>query len=141
MLAGQGTFEVGDEGRAISGEIFVHGLRFSARAATRVAIFLRSIRHAARWQGMGDLDRLHARMAQAAAALDFEEASRLRDRIALMRGGASLEEAVGAETTGLKRQQPSAMGLGTSQQKLTPPAGWKPPTKPDPMTKGRSRRR
>jgi hypothetical protein len=90
---------------------------------------------------MDDLDRLQARMAQAVAALDFEEASRLRDRIALIRGGASIEEAEGADTTGLKRQQPGAMGLGTSQQKVTPPPGWKPPPRPDPMTSGRSRRR
>jgi hypothetical protein len=46
-----------------------------------------------------------------------------------------------ANTAGLKRQQPGAMGLGTSQQKVTPPAGWKPPPKPDPMTKGRPRGR
>ncbi len=80
-------------------------------------------------------------MANAAAALDFEEASRLRDRIALMRGGASFKEAEGVDTSGLERQQPGAMGLGTSQQKITPPAGWKPPAKPNPMTKGKTRRR
>ena len=80
-------------------------------------------------------------MAAAAAALDFEEARRLRDRIILVRGGASLDEAEAADTAGLKRQQPGAMGLGTSQQKLTPPPGWTPPPRPDPMTKGRSRRR
>jgi len=109
--------------------------------APTVANFARSIRRAGRWQGMDDLDELQARMAAAAAALDFEEASRLRDRIALVRGGASIEAAEAADTTGLMRQQPGAMGLGTSQQKVTPPAGWKPPAKPDPMTKGRSRRR
>jgi len=80
-------------------------------------------------------------MRQAAAALDYEEARRLRDLIALVRGGASLEEAEAADTAGLKRQQPGAMGLGTSQQKVSPPAGWKPPARPDPMTRGRSRRR
>ena len=80
-------------------------------------------------------------MAAAAAALDFEEARRLRDRIILVRGGASLDEAEAADTAGLKRQQPGAMGLGTSQQKLTPPPGWTPPPRPAPMTKGRSRRR
>ena len=89
---------------------------------------------------MDDLDQLQTRMEAAAAALDFEEARRLRDRIALIRGGASIDAAGTADTTGLKRQQPGAMGLGTSQQKLTPPPGWKPPSKPDPMTKGRSRR-
>ena len=80
-------------------------------------------------------------MAAAAAALDFEEARRLRDLIALVRGGASIDEAAAADTAGLTRQQPGAMGLGTSQQKVSPPPGWKPPPKPDPMTKGRSRRR
>ena len=90
---------------------------------------------------MDDLDQLQARMAAAAAALDFEEASRLRDRIALIRGGASIDEAEAVDTAGLRRQQPGAMGLGTSQQKVTPPPGWKPPRKPHPMTSGRSRRR
>ena len=80
-------------------------------------------------------------MAAAASALDFEEARRLRDLIALVRGGASIDEAAAADTAGLTRQQPGAMGLGTSQQKVSPPPGWKPPPKPDPMTKGRSRRR
>ena len=89
---------------------------------------------------MTDLDDLEARMAAAAAALDYEEARRLRDLIALVRGGASIDEAVAADTAGLKRQQPGAMGLGTSQQKVTPPPGWKPPRRPDPMTRGRSRR-
>ncbi len=80
-------------------------------------------------------------MTAAAAALDFEEARRLRDRIALVRGGASIDQAEAADTEGLKRQKPGAMGLGTSQQKVTPPPGWKPPPRPDPMTRGRSRRR
>jgi hypothetical protein len=90
---------------------------------------------------MDDLGKLEARMAKAAAALDYEEARRLRDLIALVRGGASLAEAEAADTAGLKRQQPGAMGLGTSQQKVSPPSGWKPPPRPDPMTSGRSRRR
>jgi hypothetical protein len=77
---------------------------------------------------------LRLRMEAAAAAMDFEEARRLRDRINLMRGGASEREAGEADTSGLVRQQPGSMGLGTSQQRTTPPAGWKPPPKPDPMT-------
>ena len=84
---------------------------------------------------------LHRRMEEAAAAMDFEEAWRLRDRIALIRGGASLEEAQSADTSGVVRQQPGRMGLGTSQQRVTPPEGWTRPPKPDPMTSGRSRRR
>ncbi len=80
-------------------------------------------------------------MAEAAAALDFEEARRLRYRIALIRGGAPIDQAKAADTDGLTRQQPGAMGLGTSQQKVTPPPGWTPPRKPDPMTKHHSKRR
>lgn len=80
-------------------------------------------------------------MTAAAAALDFEEAKRCRDRISLMRGGATAADAERADLSGIARQQPGAMGLGTSQQRATPPAGWQPPEKPDPMTAGRSRRR
>ncbi len=90
---------------------------------------------------MDTLDRLQALMAAAAEALDFEEARRLRDRIALIRGGATIDQAEAADTAGLQRQKPGAMGLGTSQQKVTPPPGWTPPPRPDPMTRGRSRRR
>jgi len=88
-----------------------------------------------------EIDDLRDRMEAAAAALDFEEAKRLRDRISLLRGGASAEDLGDVDTAGLTRQVPGAMGLGTSQQRVTPPAGWKPPRKPDPMTTGRSRPR
>jgi hypothetical protein len=84
---------------------------------------------------------LRLRMEEAAAAMDFEEARRLRDRIALIRGGASRQEAERADSSGLDRQQPGRMGLGTSQQRVSPPEGWTRPPKPDPMTSGRSRRR
>jgi hypothetical protein len=87
------------------------------------------------------VETLRERMEAAAEALDFEEAKRLRDRISLMRGGATAGEAEAAETSGLARQRPGAMGLGTSQQRVEPPAGWKPPPKPDPMTRGRGSRR
>lgn len=86
------------------------------------------------------LSDLHRLMEAAAGAMDFEEARRLRDRINLVRGGATLEEAEQVDTAGLVRQQPGAMGIGTSQQRVTPPAGWKPPRKPDPMTQGSNRR-
>jgi len=72
---------------------------------------------------------LRRRMADAAAALDYEEAKRLRDMLAALEG---------AE---IRVQQPGAMGLGTSQQRMTPPPGWVKPVRPDPMTKGRSKPR
>jgi hypothetical protein len=87
------------------------------------------------------LGELHRRMEAAAAALDYEEARRLRDRINLIRGGADQAAAAAADTSGLERQQPGAMGLGTSQQRAETPPGWTPPPRPDPLTKGRSRRR
>jgi UvrB/uvrC motif len=86
------------------------------------------------------IETLRQRMESAALALNFEEAKHCRDQIAIMRGGATSDEADHADFTGLDRQKPGAMGLGTSQQRLTPPAGWKRPTKPDPMTAGRSSR-
>lgn len=79
---------------------------------------------------------LQAKMEAAALDLDFEEAKRCRDKINLMRGGATADEADKADFTGVVRQQPGAMGLGSSQQRVTPPAGWKPPAKPDMMTSG-----
>lgn len=88
-----------------------------------------------------DLADLQARMEAAAAALDFEETRRLRDRIALLRAGAEPGEAAAADTSGLTRQQPGAMGIGTSQSRPVRPEGWVPPRKPDPMTAGRNRRR
>eukprot|EP01035_Chromulina_nebulosa_P001038 gene1038-biopygen881 len=88
-----------------------------------------------------DAAALRARMEAAAAAMDFEEARRLRDLLSLMRGGASRAEAEASDTAGLTRQQPGRMGLGTSQQRMTPPPGWTPPAKPDPMTRQRSKPR
>ncbi|RYG86191.1 MAG: excinuclease ABC subunit B, partial [Alphaproteobacteria bacterium] len=45
-----------------------------------------------------------------------------------------------ADTSGLVRQQPGAMGIGTSRQRPVPPPGWKPPPKPDLKTSGRRRK-
>ncbi|WP_454883886.1 UvrB/UvrC motif-containing protein [Sphingomonas oryzagri] len=83
---------------------------------------------------------LQRRMDAAASALDFEEARRLRDRINLIRGGASPAEAAHADTSGLARQQLGSMGLGTSRQRPVTPPGWRPPPKPDLMTSGRKRK-
>ena len=82
-------------------------------------------------------EELRERMEAAAAALDFEEASRLRDQLSLLRGASDVAGEI--DTSGLERQRPGAMGLGTSQQRMTPPPGWQAPAKPDPMTRGRSR--
>ena len=87
------------------------------------------------------IEDLRRRMEAAAAAMDFEEASRIRDRISLLRGADGDEIAAETDTSGLERQQPGRMGLGTSQQRVTPPLGWTPPRRPDPMTRGRSRPR
>lgn len=88
---------------------------------------------------------LQARMAAAAAALDFETASRLRDEISILRGSddgdGDGDEDGAIDTAGLIRQQPGSMGLGSSQQRMTPPPGWVPPQKPDPMTRRRKRGR
>lgn len=87
----------------------------------------------------GTIEDLQRAMEAAAQALDFEEAKRLRDRINLMRGGADAVAAAQADTSGLLRQQPGAMGLGTSRQRPIAPPGWKPPPKPDLKTTGRKR--
>lgn len=86
-----------------------------------------------------DIAALQAEMEAAAAALDFEGARRLRDRIAYLRGGGDPETADAVDDAALTRHRPGAMGLGTSQQRVTPPEGWRPPPKPDPMTANRKR--
>lgn len=111
----------------------------------RVTAVERQERFAAapRYVGMTEtIADLQKRMEAAAEAMHFEEARRLRDQINLMRGGATREEAEAADTAGLLRQRPGAMGLGTSQQRITPPPGWKKPQKPGAMTEntGRSRK-
>ncbi len=73
-----------------------------------------------------DIGALERRMAQAVAADDYETAASLRDRIAALK-------AKGGETM-FRRQTPGRMGLGTDQQVMAPPKGWKPPKKPDLMT-------
>ncbi|WP_085810905.1 UvrB/UvrC motif-containing protein [Sphingomonas sp. TZW2008] len=82
-------------------------------------------------------EELQRAMDAAAAALDFEAAGKLRDRLAILR---QTGEDPG-DVAGLSRQQPGAMGLGTSQARVTPPDGWIKPRKPDPMTRGRNNRR
>ncbi|MBV9840131.1 MAG: UvrB/UvrC motif-containing protein [Sphingomonadaceae bacterium] len=87
------------------------------------------------------IEDVRRRMEAAAAGLDFEEAKRLRDILNLLRGGAAPEAVTDLDTSGITRQQPGSMGIGTSRQRVTPPPGWRPPPKPDPMTRGRNRRK
>ena len=79
---------------------------------------------------------LERQMREAAAAGQFELAAKLRDDLQ------ALADVDAARDTGdLHRQQPGAMGLGTSRQAVEPPPGWTPPKRPDPMTANRSRPR
>jgi len=80
-----------------------------------------------------EIETLRALMARAAADEDFETAARLRDRLAAL--GPPEPQSL------FQRQTPGRMGLGTDQQVYRPPAGWKPPKKPDPMTSGAKSRR
>ena len=86
------------------------------------------------------IEQLRLEMEAAAQALDFDLAARLRDRISILRGQASADDAGPVDADGLTRQQPGKMGLGTSQQRYPRPADWTPPPKPDPMTAGRGRK-
>lgn len=79
---------------------------------------------------------LERQMQAAAAAGEFELAAKLRDEL---RALADVDTA--RETGDLHRQQPGAMGLGTSRQAVEPPPGWVPPKRPDPMTANRTRPR
>lgn len=119
-----------------------NGTRKFARSGTRARGPLLPICRLVRSDVMTEtLQSLQQKMEAAALALNFEEAKRCRDKISHIRGGGTAAEAEQADFTGLDRQQPGAMGLGTSQQRVSPPPGWKPPPKPDPMTAGRNTRR
>ena len=83
-----------------------------------------------------ELENLRRRMEAAVAALDFEEGARLRDQISLLLGNPDSTTHQDFDTSRLRRQTPGRMGLGTSEQAVSPPLGWKPPKRPDPMTKG-----
>jgi hypothetical protein len=93
----------------------------------------------ARVSGGVTLAELQAQMDAAAARQDFEEARRLRDLIALARQtGADPDAIVEAD---LQRQQPGAMGIGTSVARPTRPEGWVKPKRPDPLTRNTGRKR
>lgn len=92
-------------------------------------------------RGSPDIEALRRSMEEAADRGDFESAAKLRDRISLLRNARHGDPPDDFDSTGLVRQKAGAMGLGTSRQRVTPPPGWTPPKKPDPMTAGRSRSR
>ena len=72
------------------------------------------------------IEDLERRMAEAAAAGDFETAALLRDAIARIRSGES----------GLREQVPGRMGLGSSQERYATEGARRPRRKFDPMTSG-----
>ena len=67
---------------------------------------------------------LQREMAQAMDHEEYELAAKLRDQIAALTPGSAI-----------RVQQPGQMGLGTDTQAVRPPKGWKPPAKPDLMTR------
>ena len=69
------------------------------------------------------IEMLTAQMLKAAEAEDFENAARLRNEIEALKGPT------------VRKPPPGQMGLGTNIPVAAPPAGWKPPKKPDPMTR------
>ena len=81
---------------------------------------------------------LEKQMSRAAEAMDFEEAARLRNEIAHLRGEMpeipKVDDEGGFSTT-VSQPPPGAMGLGTNVPVRQPPKGWVKPKKPDFMTK------
>ncbi len=77
---------------------------------------------------------LGRQMEAAAAAMDFEEATRLRNEIARIKGEAPIQEG-DPDTVTVGQPPPGAMGLGTQVPVRQPPKGWVKPKKPDLMTK------
>ncbi len=77
---------------------------------------------------------LTRRMEEAAAAMDFEQATALRNEIARLKGEAPLAEGDPDSVT-VGQPPPGAMGLGTQVPVRQPPKGWVKPKKPDFMTR------
>lgn len=74
------------------------------------------------------IEALTAEMLKAAEAENYETAARLRNEIAALKGE--------AEGSPLVRQPPPGeMGLGTHLPVAARPRNWRPPRKPDPMTR------
>ena len=83
----------------------------------------------------GRLVVLEKQMQAAAEAMDFEEATRLRNEMARIRGEAPVQ-AGDPDTVTVSQPPPGAMGLGTQVPVRQPPKGWVKPKKPDLLTKG-----
>ena len=71
---------------------------------------------------------LTEKMQRAAEAEDFETAARLRNEIAALKGE-------GGGSPLVRQPPPGEMGLGTHVPVTARPPGWRPPRKPDPMTR------
>ena len=79
---------------------------------------------------------LGKQMEAAAAEMDFERATALRNEMARIRGEAPVSEG-DPDTVTVGQPPPGAMGLGTQVPVRQPPKGWVKPKKPDFMTKGK----
>jgi len=79
---------------------------------------------------------LGKQMEAAAAEMDFEKATALRNEMARIRGEAPVSEG-DPDTVTVGQPPPGAMGLGTQVPVRQPPKGWVKPKKPDFMTKGK----
>jgi len=77
---------------------------------------------------------LNRQMEAAAAEMDFEKATALRNEIARLKGEAPVGEG-DPDTVTVGQPPPGAMGLGTQVPVRQPPKGWVKPKKPDLMTK------
>lgn len=77
---------------------------------------------------------LEKQMQAAAEAMDFEEATRLRNEMARIKGEVPVQ-AGDPDTVTVSQPPPGAMGLGTQVPVRQPPKGWVKPKKPDLMTK------
>jgi hypothetical protein len=85
---------------------------------------------------------LEKQMKAAAEAMDFEGAARLRNEIDQLRGvSRDIDDDGAPVTTTVSQPPPGAMGLGTQVPVRERPKGWRPPRKPDPMTRNVKARR
>jgi hypothetical protein len=77
---------------------------------------------------------LGKQMEAAAERMDFEEATRLRNEMARIKGEAPVSEG-DPDTVTVGQPPPGAMGLGTQVPVRQPPKGWVKPKKPPSLTK------